>query len=64
MRVRDKPTKFIDGMNITTWLKQLEDYLAPMDKVEWTKIGTTYIESSTFAKLTDTNFTDFNQFKK
>ncbi len=64
MRVRDKPTKFVDGMNITTWLKQLEDYLAPMDKAEWTKIGTTYIESSTFAKLIDTNFTDFNQFKK
>ena len=48
-----KPEKLKQGMNIHTWLKQLDLYLKPFDEKTWVPIATTNISEECFSRIGD-----------
>ena len=48
INARNKPDKFTEGMDVKTWLEQLEAYLGPIEKQLWLPIAIAYISEKSY----------------
>ena len=64
INLRNKPDKFAEGMDVETWIKQLEVFLQPIDKQSWLPIASTYISDRAFKRVNCERITEFEQFKE
>ena len=59
----NKPDKFIEGMDVETWVKQLEAFLGPVEKQAWLPIANTYISEKAFKRINCERIKAYEQFR-
>ena len=63
INTRSKPDKFTEGMDVETWLEQLEAYLGPIEKQLWLPIAIAYISEKSYKKINYDKITEYEQLK-
>ena len=64
INLRNKPEKFVEGMDVETWIKELEVFLHPINKQLWLPIASTYISDRVFKRVNCERITQFVQFRE
>ena len=60
----NKPDKFVEGMDVETWVKQLEAFLAPIEKNAWLPIANTYINEKAFKRINCDKIKLYERFRE